>query len=164
MRAKGRNVCLAKKVSGEKAILLKNFRMSSVFSVDDPTRVYYYKDLASHVLGYVNSNYCGISGVAKTFDDILSGEEEQTKPAVPGLNIYLTIDKAYQSILEDELSSGVKEYDAASGVGIIMNPNNGEILALANYQDYDPNNYWDYSDDQRRNRALQRSNHSRLPL
>ncbi len=172
MRAKGRNVCLEKKVSGEKAILLKNFRMPSVFSVDDPTRVYYYKDLASHVLGYVNSNYCGISGVAKTFDDILSGEdgamiverdaigdmitveEEQTKPAVPGLNIYLTIDKAYQSILEDELASGVKEYDAGSGVGIIMNPNTGEILALANYQDYDPNHYWEYSDDQRRNRAV----------
>lgn len=172
MKAKGRNVCLEKKISGEKAILLKNFRMSSVFSVEDPTRVYYYKDLASHVLGYVNSNYSGVSGVAKTFNDILSGEdgtmiverdaigdmitveEEQTKPAEPGLNIYLTIDKAYQSILEDELSAGVKEYEAASGVGIIMNPNTGEILALANSHDYDPNNYWDYSDDQRRNRAI----------
>ncbi len=172
MKAKGRNVCLEKKVSGEKAILLKSIRMPSVFSVDDPTRVYYYKDLAAHLLGYVNSNYNGVSGVAKTFDDILSGEdgamiverdaigdmitveEEQTKPAVPGLNIYLTIDKAFQSILEDELEAGVKEYDAASGVGIIMNPNTGEILALANIQDFDPNNYWEYSDDQRRNRAI----------
>lgn len=172
MKAKGKNVCLEKKVSGEKAILLKNFRMSSVFSVDDPTRVYYYKDLASHVLGYVNSNYSGVSGVAKTFNDILSGEdgamiverdaigdmitveEEQTKPAIPGLNIYLTIDKSYQSILEEELSAGIKQYEASSGVGIIMNPNTGEILALANYQDYDPNNYWDYSDDQRRDRAV----------
>lgn len=172
MKARGRNVCLEKKVSGEKAILLKNFKMASVFSVDDPTRVYYYKDLASHVLGYVNNNYSGISGVAKSFNDILSGEdgamiverdaigdmitveEELTKPAVPGLNIYLTIDKAYQAILEDELSAGVKEFDAASGVGIIMNPNTGEILALANNGDYDPNNYWEYSDDQRRNRAI----------
>ena len=172
MKAKGRNVCLEKKVSGEKAILLKSVRMPSVFSVDDPTRVYYYKDLASHILGYVNNNYSGVSGVAKTFDDVLSGEdgamiverdaigdmitveEEQTKPAVPGLNVYLTIDKAYQSILEDELKAGVKEFDAASGVGIIMNPNTGEILALANDQDFDPNNYWDYSDDQRRNRAI----------
>ena len=146
--------------------------MPSVFSSDDPTRVYYYKDLASHILGYVNSNYCGVNGIAKTFDDVLSGEdgtmlverdaigdmisveEEQTKPAVPGLNIYLTIDKGYQSILEEELSAGVKEYQASSGVAIIMNPNTGEILALANDQDYDPNNYWDYSDDQRRNRAI----------
>ncbi len=172
MKTKGKNVCLEKKVSGEKAILLKSFRMPSVFSVDDPTRVYYYKDLASHVLGYVNNNYTGVNGVAKTFDEILSGEdgamiverdaigdmitveEEQTKPAVPGMNIYLTVDKAYQSILEDELSAGVKEYQAASGVGIIMNPNTGEILALANDEDYDPNNYWDFSDDQRRNRAI----------
>ncbi len=172
MNVRGRNVCLEKKVTGEKAILLKNFRMASVFSVDDPTRVYYYKDLASHVLGYVNNNYCGISGVAKTFNDVLTGEdgamiverdaigdmitveEEQTKPAVPGLNLYLTIDKAYQAILEDELSAGVKEYEAASGVGIIMNPNTGEILALANHEDFDPNNYWEYSDDQRRDRAI----------
>ncbi len=172
MKAKGRNVCLEKKVSGEKAILLKSVRMPSVFSVDDPSRVYYYKDLAAHILGYVNNNYSGVSGIAKTFDDILAGEdgamiverdaigdmitveEEQTKPAVPGLNIYLTIDKAYQSILEDELAAGVNEFEAASGVGIIMNPNTGEILALANNQDFDPNNYWDYSDDQRRNRAI----------
>ena len=172
MNVKGKNVCLEKKVSGEKAILLKNFRIPSVFSVDDPTRVYYYKELASHVLGYVNSSYCGVNGVAKSFDDVLSGEdgtmlverdaigdmisveEEQTKPAVPGLNIYLTIDRGYQSILEGELSAGVKEYQASSGVGLIMNPNTGEILALANDRDYDPNNYWDYTDDQRRDRAI----------
>ncbi len=172
MQVKGRNVCLEKKVSGEKAILLKSVKMPSVFSVDDPTRVYYYKDLAAHILGYVNNDYHGVSGIAKTFDDILSGEdgamiverdaigdmitveEELTKPAVPGLNIYLTIDKAYQTILEDELAAGVKKYDAESAVGIIMNPNTGEILALANNQDFDPNNYWDYSDDQRRNRAI----------
>jgi cell division protein FtsI (penicillin-binding protein 3) len=172
MKVEGKNVCLEKKASGEKALLLKNFRMPSVFSHDDPTRVYYYKDLASHILGYVNSNYSGVSGVAKTFDDVLSGEdgamiverdaigdmitveEEQTKPAEPGLNISLTINKAYQSILEDELSKGVKEYQAVSGVGIIMNPNNGEILALANNGDFDPNSYWEYTDDQRRDRAI----------
>lgn len=166
------NVCLEKKASGEKTILLKNFRMQSLFTRDDPTRIYYYKNLASHILGYVNSNYEGISGVASTYNDVLSGEdgtmlverdaigdmitveEEQTKPAVPGLNIILTIDKAYQSILEEELANGVKEYEASSGVGIIMDPNTGEILALANNEDYDPNEYWDYSDDQRRDRAI----------
>ncbi|HSD62505.1 MAG TPA: penicillin-binding protein [Ignavibacteriaceae bacterium] len=166
------NVCLEKKASGEKAILLKNFRMQSIFTRDDPTRIYYYKNLASHLLGYVNSNYEGINGIAGTYNDVLSGEdgamlverdaigdmitveEEQTKPAVPGLNIILTIDKAYQSILEEELANGVKQYEASSGVGIIMDPNTGEILALANNADYDPNEYWDYSDDQRRDRAI----------
>ncbi len=172
MEVKNGYLCLEKKAPGEKAVLLKNFRIGAVSVKDDPTRVYYYKDLASHILGYVNSNYEGINGVAKTFDGILSGEdgamlvekdaigdmitveEEQTKPAVPGLNIYLTIDKAYQAILEEELSKGVKEYKASSGVGIIMNPNTGEILALANDEDYDPNEYWEYSDDQRRDRAI----------
>jgi cell division protein FtsI (penicillin-binding protein 3) len=172
MKAKGRNICLEKKASGDKAILLKNFRMESVFVKEDPTRVYYYKDLASHVLGYVNSNNDGINGVARTFNDVLSGEdgamlverdaigdmitveEEQTKPAVPGLNIILTINKTYQSILENELEKGVKEYKASSGIGIIMNPNTGEILALANNEDYNPNEYWKFSDEQRRDRAI----------
>jgi cell division protein FtsI/penicillin-binding protein 2 len=166
------NICLEKKASGEKTILLKNFRMQSLFTRDDPTRIYYYKNLASHVLGYVNSNYEGINGVASTYNDALAGEdgamlverdaigdmitveEEQTKPAVPGLNLILTIDKAYQAILEEELAKGVKDYEASSGVGIIMNPNTGEILALANNEDYDPNEYWEYTDDQRRNRAI----------
>ena len=172
MKTSGRNVCLEKKASGEKTILLKNFRMAAVFSHEDPTRVYYYKNLASHILGYVNSDYTGVNGIANTFNDVLSGddgtmiierdaigdmitvEEAQTKPAVPGTNLYLTIDKSYQSILEDELSKGVKEFQAASGVGIIMDPKTGEILALANSEDYDPNNYWDYTDEQRRDRAI----------
>ena len=172
MQESGKNVCLEKKASGEKAILMKNFRMESVFSEEDPTRIYFYKDLASHVLGYVNSNYEGVEGVAKTFNDVLAGEdgtmlvekdaigdmitveEEQTQPAVPGLDLVLSIDKGYQEIIEEELANGVKEFDASSGTGIIMNPNTGEILALANTADYDPNEYWEYSDDQRRDRAV----------
>lgn len=172
MEVKKGNVCLEKKASGENAMLLKNFRTGGVTSKDDPTIVYYYKDLASHILGYVNSNYNGLNGVARTFDSVLSGEdgtmivekdaigdmitveEEQTKPAVPGLNIYLTINKTYQAILEEEISKGKKEFEAASAVGIIMNPNTGEILALANDEDYDPNQYWEYSDDERRDKAI----------
>jgi cell division protein FtsI (penicillin-binding protein 3) len=86
--------------------------------------------------------------------DMITVEEEQTQPAVPGMDLVLTIDKAYQEILEEELSNGVKEYKASSGTGVIMNPNTGEILALANMGDYDPNEYWEYSDDQRRDRAI----------
>ncbi len=81
--------------------------------------------------------------------------QDETNPAIPGNNLYLTIDKDYQFILEDELKNGVEEVRCStSGTGIIMNPNTGEVLALANIDDFNPNEYWKYNDFQRRNRAI----------
>jgi cell division protein FtsI/penicillin-binding protein 2 len=172
MKDSGKTICLEKKIPDEKAIVLKNFKVNGLFYHEDPSRVYYYKDLASHLLGYVDADYKGVDGIAKSCDDVLSGEDgnmlilrdavgdmitvaqEETKPAVPGSNIYLTIDKTYQVILEQELSGGIQKYGGTSAVGIIMNPNNGEVLALANSADYDPNEYWKFSDSLRRDRAV----------
>jgi cell division protein FtsI/penicillin-binding protein 2 len=172
MKDSCKTICLEKKVPDEKAIVLKNFKVNGLFYHEDPSRVYYYKNLASHLLGYVDGDYKGVDGIAKSYDDILSGEdgnmlilrdaigdmitvaEEDTKTAVPGSNIYLTIDKTYQGILEQELSSGLQKFGGSSATGIIMNPNNGEVLALANSADYDPNEYWKFSDSLRRDRAV----------
>ncbi len=172
MKSGNKTICIEKKVPSDKAILLKNFKVTGLFHRDDPSRVYYYKDLASHILGYVGGDYHGVNGVAKSLDGQLAGEdgsmvvlrdaigdmitvsEEQTKQAVPGLNVVLTINKTYQAILEQELKDGVKKYDASSAVGIIMDPNNGQVLALANTNDFDPNQYWKYNNDDRRDRAV----------
>ena len=168
----GKTICLEKKAPSEKAIQLIGFKETGLFFRQDPTRVYHYGSLASHVLGYVNTDYNGQTGVAQKFNAILNGEEgirlveknaigdlvsvedKETKPAIPGNNLYLTIDKSYQSILEEELKRGLKEFGGSSAVGIIMNPHTGEILALANANDYNPNEYWKFSDDLRRNKAL----------
>lgn len=161
-----------KKVPGEKALLLKNFRIPGLFYREDPTRVYHYKNLASHLLGYLNVDYSGVNGIEKSFNDLLKGEEgirlvernaigdvitfseEETKQAVPGNDIYLTIKRSFQTALEEELKVGISEFSASSALGIIMNPNTGEILALANIGDYDPNRFWDFSNDVRRNRSI----------
>lgn len=172
MEQSPKTICIEKKAPGEKAIQLKNFRAAGFFQRDDPTRIYHYKNLASHVLGYLNEEYSGVNGIEKTFDEELKGEEgirlveknavggvitvseEQTKYSVPGNNIYLTIKRSFQSVLEEELKKGVTEFNASSAIGIIMDPGNGEILAVANMNDYDPNNFWQYSDDARRNKIL----------
>ena len=86
--------------------------------------------------------------------DVVTVDDEEINPAVSGDDFYLTIDKSYQLILEDELRKGVQHYGAASGTGIIMDPNTGEVLALANIDDFNPNEYWKYNDFQRRNRAI----------
>ena len=170
--AKPNRICIEKKVPAEKALELKNFRANGLSYEEDPTRVYSYNNLASHVLGFVGTNYKGVNGIAKSFNNILSGKngkrlvmrdaigdmitvaENSTKPAKPGDNLVLTINKTYQTILEEELKTGVKKYEGTSGIGIIMDPNNGQVLALANVADFNPNKYWDYKDSDRRDRAI----------
>lgn len=167
-----KTICIEKKAPGEKALLLKNFKAAGLFLREDPTRVYHYKNLASHVLGYSGQNYSGVNGIERSFNDLLKGEEgirlvernavgdvityseEETREAVPGDNIYLTIKRSFQNALEEELEKGISEFDASSAIGIMMNPNTGEILALANINDYDPNTYWDFSDEARRNKTV----------
>ena len=80
--------------------------------------------------------------------------EDQTVKSVQGANLVLTIDNNYQKILEEELKNGLSTYGGISATGIIMDPNTGEILALANENDYDPNFYSKYSDTLRRNIAV----------
>lgn len=172
MSGSKKTICIENKLQAEKVTSLKNLKRVGFFYKDDPTRLYHYNNLASHLLGYVNKDLRGVMGVSEYFEDVLKGqsgsrivdknaigdvvtvEDAETIPAVPGNNIYLTIDKNYQAILEEELRSGIALYGGASGTGIIMDPNTGEILAIANIDDFDPNEYWKYNDFQRRNRAI----------
>ncbi|MCK7520179.1 MAG: hypothetical protein MZV64_22030 [Ignavibacteriales bacterium] len=65
--------------------------------------------------------------------EIVTVDDEEINPAVPGDDFYLTIDKSYQLILEEELRKGVDEYGAVSGTGVIMNPNTGEVLSACKH-------------------------------
>jgi cell division protein FtsI/penicillin-binding protein 2 len=172
MKGSKKTICIEKKASTEIAASLKNIKSSGFFYKEEPTRVFHYDNLASHILGYLDNEDKGVMGVSEYFEDALNGEdgsrivqknavgeivtvdEDEINPAISGDNIYLTIDKSFQFILEDELRNGIEEYGAVSGTGIIMDPNTGEVLALANIDDFNPNEYWKYNDFQRRNRAI----------
>ncbi|NWF89428.1 MAG: hypothetical protein HXY50_08190 [Ignavibacteriaceae bacterium] len=137
LESKSRTVCVERKVPKEKSLLLRNLNLPALYVKEDPTRIYHYNSLASHILGYVDDQMNGVDGIESFFNDALKGEdgirqversaggrmitvsEENTKPAVPGLNIQLTIDKKVQAILEEELLTGIKRYEAASATGII---------------------------------------------
>lgn len=172
LKQSGKTVCLEKKAKRELALNLLNYKLPALFYREDPTRVYQYGVIGAHVLGYVNKEYVGANGIEKSFEKNLKGEngarlvernaigdmitvsDEETKPAVPGENLFLTIDKTYQSILSKELTEGLKTYKGKSVSGIIIEPNTGEILALANVEQFDPNYYWKYNDFQRKNRVI----------
>jgi len=172
LKASGKTICLEKNVPFEKSLDLFEYKNPAYFYVEQPVSVFHYGSLASHVLGYVNNEYEGINGVSKSFNDVLRGKdgyrlveknavgeiisisETETRPSYPGNDIYLTIDKRCQSIVEEELKNGLKNSSGESATCIIMNPNTGEILAMANINDYDPNHYWKYDDFNRKNRAI----------
>lgn len=170
-KSKG-TIVLQNKVQPSQLEKLTDLNYNGLYSVPDPTRVYHYGSLASHILGFVNKQQKFVSGVSEFFSKDLEGiegyrkvyknslgkivsfDESEMQAPVPGNNIILTVDRRYQLILEEELKSGLEQFRAQSATGIIMNPNTGEILALSNMDDYDPNFYWQYDDFQRRNRAI----------
>ena len=172
MKGSKKTICIEKKAPSEITSSIKNIKLDGFFYKEEPTRVFHYNNLASHVLGYLDNENKGVMGISEYYEDALNGEDgsrliqknaigetvtvddEEINPAVPGDDFYLTIDKSYQLILEEELRKGVDEYGAVSGTGVIMNPNTGEVLALANIDDFNPNEYWKYNDFQRRNRAI----------
>ena len=122
-------------------------------------RFYPHNKIAAQLIGYTNADNQGISGLEKYFEDQLKGEQGwiyktkglsgkiQHKSGMPfkkpinGNNIQLTIDLEYQSILEEELFKRQLETDAVSATGIILNPQNGEILAIASTPGFNNNLY-----------------------
>ncbi|WP_337864464.1 penicillin-binding protein [Ignavibacterium sp.] len=172
LKGKKGTVVLARKITNDQLKSLSDLKIFGLYYKDDPTRINHYSNLASHVVGYINKELKPVSGVSEFFRKEIEGidgsrkiiknaigevvtiKEDETQPAIPGSNLVLTIDKDYQSVLEEELKKGLEKFKAHSATGIIMNPNTGEILALANVEDYDPNFYWQYDDFQRRNRAI----------
>jgi len=165
-------VCLARKVEKKYALLLKNFVVDRLYDLEDNSRLYPYGSLAAHVIGFVNKSNVGMSGIEKEFQDVLKGKDgrmiierdvtgkmvsidkSNSIDAINGKSLVLTIDGEIQKILEEELIKGVKKYGGKSAVGIVVNPNNGEIIALANYPNFEPAKYNFYKLENFTNRAI----------
>ena len=141
--------------------------------IDKSSRRYYpHNNIAAQLIGYTNDDNQGISGLEKYFEDHLKGEKGwvyktkglsgkiQHKSGMPfknpvnGNNIQLTIDLEYQSILEEELLKRQLETDAVSATGIILNPQNGEILALGSTPGFNNNHFNDFNPNYHRIKAI----------
>jgi cell division protein FtsI (penicillin-binding protein 3) len=161
---------LRRKVAPQVAAVLEAQRLPAVYIQPEPKRWYPNRQLAAHVLGYLNLDNVGASGIEQSYNSKVSGRPGTSfvevdakgnafsrveRPAVPGDTLELTLDSYLQFVAEHELEAGVLEHRAAGGSVVIMDPRSGEILALANYPSFNPNMYGAYPDDQRRNRAVQ---------
>lgn len=121
-------------------------------------RIYPYNNLAAQVLGVTGKDSQGLSGIELYYDSVLAGvegkivgnydvfgretpfKEEKYISPQNGKDLVLTIDATIQQIAEKELKKAVLENVADSGTAIVMDPNTGEVLAMACYPDFDINN------------------------
>lgn len=100
---------------------------------NEPRRVYPNGRTAAHVMGYVNVDNHGLAGVERGVEDLIL--ERRNRGGV----VELSLDLRVQHALQDELADAVARFKANSASGIVLDVNNGEVLALASLPDFDPN-------------------------
>lgn len=175
---------IAKKVEKDKTNELRQWmkdnNIESGINIDEDTKRYYpYSTLASQVIGFCGSDNQGLDGIEAKYDDILKGKsgqiekltdakggdmqqlEETYVAAEKGKDLVLTIDLTIQSIAEKYLENACIDNECTDGGNVvIMNPNNGDILAMATYPNYDLNNPYELEnsenmDSSEKNKQLQ---------
>ena len=132
-----------------------------VYLVKESKRYYPYGNVLSHVLGYVGIDNQGLSGLELTYDEYLTGKDgainyfsdgkgnrleisEVYEEPQDGMNLQLTIDLDIQLAAERELDNVMSKYTPEHALIMAMDPDTGEILAMASRPNFDPNNYQDY--------------------
>lgn len=116
-----------------------NLGMPGFVLEQEQKRVYTFSNLLSHVIGYVNRDLVGIAGLERAYDQFLTNSDpDRSKEDQLKKPLELTIDVRLQNILNEEIERTAKEFSAKGAVGIIANPNNGEILAFVSKPDFDP--------------------------
>ena len=163
---------LARQVRPKTAREIRELELPGIFMTPEAKRFYPNDRLASQVLGFANLDGIGAEGVEAQYDDILQGtpgrmvleqdpagnplpqaEFTYERPE-PGRSLFLTIDKEIQYFTELALRRAVEAYGAKAATAVIMRPHTGEILAMADVPDFDPNRYGDFKPDELRNRAV----------
>ena len=151
---------------------LRQAALPGIGIIAKPQRYYPKKNLASHVLGIAGDYNQGLEGIEVQYDKELSGvsgrllvEYDAAGREIPGTarnfiepepgdTVVLTIDQNIQYFAERELDKVMQERHPVSATIIVEDPDTGEILAMANRPDFDPNNYQDYPTANRRNIAI----------
>ncbi len=129
-------------------------------TIEPRARRYYPQGpLAAQVVGFVGGDTQGYYGVEGFYEGELAGrEQEQMLSNIPfdvpqdrredrGADIVLTIDREIQYLAESELLGAIRQTDAARGNILVMDPRNGEILAMASWPGFDPNSWYEVRDD-----------------
>jgi cell division protein FtsI (penicillin-binding protein 3) len=165
-------VWIKRQVTPKEAERVEALNLEGVGISYEPNRYYPQGQLAAQLIGFVGRDSQGLEGVEMHYDNYLRGEsgsslverdalgrrvlvqgvEELQIP--PGSDLQLTLDTSIQHLAERELEASVTKYRAKAGIAVVVEPFTGEVLALANYPFFNPNNFTQQSSRQWRNRAV----------
>jgi cell division protein FtsI (penicillin-binding protein 3) len=168
---KRRFALLARRVAPHRADEVKKLNIVGIYIQDNSKRFYPNRSLAAQVIGFTGKDDHGLEGLEFSYNDFLEGltlktEEyrdgqgtvldtgKKKREGLKGSTIVLTLDKKIQFFSEQALEQAVKEHRGTSGMALVMQPATGELLAVAHYPEFNPNNYGDFSRKRYRNRAV----------
>lgn len=152
-----RFVYLAKELTPETWDRISALRLPGIFSEETSRRIYPAGDLGANIVGFVGAEGTGLGGLEYAYEDTLTGTPGEMRyergpsggaiptgaqsrtEAEPGMTIKLTIDRDIQFIAQEAIARQVRKARADSGTVVVMDPQTGDILALATAPTFDPN-------------------------
>jgi cell division protein FtsI (penicillin-binding protein 3) len=165
-------VWIKRQIGSPEAEQIQALNADGVGMFYEPNRYYPQGQLAGQLIGFVGRDSEGLEGLELQYNDYIRGETGSSvteRDALgrrvlvqgveglqipPGGDIQLTLDTSIQHLAEKELEASITKYRGKAGVAIVVEPFTGEVLALANYPSFNPNNFSQQSAQQRRNRAV----------
>ena len=160
---------LDRKVDPAVAARVKKLNITGISTVPNSRRLYPQGELASQVIGAVGTDNQGLTGIEHSENSVLGGANgeqdvvhdalgrplrmETVSPASVGQDVQTTIDAAIQDKTEEALNAATQHYGAKGATAIVMNPNTGEVLAMANTPGFDPEDLQNAISDELENRA-----------
>jgi len=159
---------IARKIPPEKADRIAAMNLRGIYFQREGGRFYPKRDLAAHVLGYVDIDEKGLAGIEYSLDDSIRSKpgkmliladahrrwyDSSDKAPDTGTSVVLTLDEKIQYIAEKELAQAIHDTQAKTGTIVVENPNSGELLAVANWPTFNPNAAKDSPPDARVDRA-----------
>ena len=151
-----------RQLSFDVADQINALKYDGVYLLKEGKRYYPFDNVLSHAIGYVGIDNQGLSGLELQYDKYLTGKSGAIKyysdakgnklnkssvyvEPTNGMDLYLTINYNIQAAVERELNNAMNKYNADGAWAIVMDPNNGEILAIASKPDFNPAKYKDYT-------------------
>ena len=162
-------VWISRKLPPEKVEAIEGLNLKGIYFQDENQRFYPKRDLAAHVLGFVDPDEKGLAGIEYQLDGVIRSKSEKIVVMADarqrwfdggeaqherGANVTLTVDEKIQYISQRELLAAIEKTRAVAGSVIVMNPVSGEILAMANWPRFNPNAASEASGESRMNRAV----------
>ncbi len=162
-------VWIQRKLPPEKVQAIKELNLTGIYFQEENQRYYPKRDMAAHVLGFVDVDEKGLGGIEHQYDGLIRSKGEKIVVMAdakqrwfdgaeaqrdPGASVILTVDEKIQYIAERELAAVIEKTHAPAGTVIVEDPNTGAILALANWPKYNPNAAGEVKPEARTDRAV----------